>query len=307
MNFRNMTFYRFPAAACAAALAALEAAAAQLAFREPGPLELSTRGFVSPLTWNTSGEYVLSIGSVSIIAMASARKIIPSSVIAEELKKKTDAIAAAEGRTVGGRERKRLKKEVVTELMQRALSCRTVTLGFIDATLGWVVVGTASRGAAGEFIAQIREALGRFPATPLAPDESPRATMTDWIIKDATPLPWRVGDECVLRDPSECGSRWAGRGIELDSNEVKEHLRAGMQVVRLGLELAERCTFVLDDSLCVRKFALTDIVRDALFEDGFESAAAECEATLRIESGVILELLARIDSTFGTPMPVESN
>lgn len=307
MMFRNMTFYRFPPAACAAALADLESAAEAHPFREAGAMELASTGFVSPLTYDTTAAFALRNGGVSVIAVANETKIIPPSAIAAAVKKRTVEIIASEQRRIGARERKRIRENALAELLPRALSRRAVILGIVDATQGWVAVGTSSRRAAEDFISLIRKAIaiGRFPVTPITPNESPRMLLTDWVMRGRPPAPWATGDECVLRDPSDSGSRWSGRRIEIDSDEVKEHLRNGMQVFSLGAELEDRCSFVIDESLCIRKFALTDTLLDAFSEqhESFESAQEERIARLTLESMEILRLLGHIETTFGTPVP----
>ena len=100
---------------------------------------------------------------------------------------------------------------------------------------------------------QVREALGRFPATPMAPEESPRVLMTDWLMGGKLPDGLALGDECELRDPAEAGAVVRCRRQDLESDEVREHLKSGKQVFQLGLVFDDRMSFVLGEDFVVRK------------------------------------------------------
>ena len=71
-----------------------------------------------------------------------------------------------------------------------------------------------------------------------------------------------LGDECELRDPAEAGAVVRCRRQDLESDEVREHLKSGKQVFQLGLEYDERVSFVLGEDLTVRKlrFVMWDVL-----------------------------------------------
>src|SRR5690606_19494715 len=119
----------------------------------------------------------------------------------ETLAQKIAAIAEKEGRRPGGKERKRLKEEVISELLPRAFIRPSRLSAYLDGKNGWFVVDSASRKAAEDAVSQVREALGRFPATPMAPAESPRGLMTGWLIDGKLPPGLVLGEECERRDP----------------------------------------------------------------------------------------------------------
>ena len=134
------------------------------------------------------------------------------------------------GKPVGSRERKRLKDEVLTDLLPRAFTRLSKRNAYLDTENGWLVVDTASRKAAESRVSLIREALGSFPAAPLAPDESPRVLMTDWLAHGKLPPGLALGDECELRDSGDGGAAVRCRRQDLESDEIREHLKSGKQV-----------------------------------------------------------------------------
>ncbi|HEY0179898.1 MAG TPA: recombination-associated protein RdgC [Dokdonella sp.] len=303
MFFRNLTLFRFPAST-GKSLTELENLLDRQRLRDCGPLELATRGFVSPFG-RDSEELVHRLGEYALLTVGAEERLLPSVVVNEALAERVAKLAESEGRRVGGRERKRLKEEVISELMPRAFIRPSRRSAYLDGDRGWLVVDSASRKAAEDVVSQVREALGRFPATPMAPKESPRALMTQWLISGKLPGGLTLDDECELRDPAEAGAVVRCRRQDLESDEVREHLKAGKQVYQLGLVYDERMRFVLGEDLVLRKLRFLDLVLDELDEDSMESARAELDARFALMTAELRHLFERLDQWFGLPRPGE--
>ncbi|HNR91940.1 MAG TPA: recombination-associated protein RdgC, partial [Dokdonella sp.] len=95
------------------------------------------------------------------------------------------------------------------------------------------------------------------------------------------------------------------RRQELESDEIREHLKSGKQVFQLGLELDERIAFVLGEDLTVRKLRFLDVVLDELGEDSAESARQELDARFALMTLELKRLLEKLDEWFGLPRPDE--
>jgi recombination associated protein RdgC len=212
-------------------------------------------------------------------------------------------IADEEGRKVNGRERKRIKDDVMNELLPRAFVRTSRMSAYADRKNGWLVMDTSSRKSAENTLSQIREALGSFPAVPLAPEESPRILMTHWVATGELPAGLALGDECELRDPATASGAIARcRRQDLDTDEIREHLRTGKQVFQLGLVFDDRISFVLGEDLILRKIKFTDVVLDEQ-GDSPESAAAEMDANFALMAGEYARLFGKLEEWFKLPRP----
>jgi len=230
--------------------------------------------------------------------------MLPASVVNEELSRKVRKLAEAEGHRVGGRERKRLKQEVLDELMPRAFAKPLRLQLWCDMRNGWAVFDTSSRRAAEKGLSVVRDALGSFPAVPLAPERAVRQVLTHWLQTGDLPAGLALGDECELRDPANAGGAVSrSRHQELESDEIREHLRAGKQVYQLGLEFDERIGFVLDEALTVRKLKFFDVVTDELDNQQADTIADELDARFALMTGELRRLLKALDTWFGLPRP----
>ncbi|HEX6832845.1 MAG TPA: recombination-associated protein RdgC [Rudaea sp.] len=301
MWFRNLTLFRY-SKDVAKSLHTLEKDLAEKPLRHCGKIELATRGFVSP--HGPDGEaFVHRVKDFALVTLGAEDKLLPSSVVNDELSARLQKIKAKTGKTVGSRERKRLKEEVLTDLLPQAFIRRSRRNAYLDMDSGWLVVDTASRKSAEEFVTQLREALETFPATPMAPEESPRTLMTDWVVNGKLPANLVLGDECELRDPAEAGAVVRCRRQDLESDEVREHVKSGKQVFQLGLVFDERIAFVLGEDLVIRKLRFLDLVQDELGEAERDSAVAELDAQFALMTLELERLLAQLEQWFGVPRP----
>jgi recombination associated protein RdgC len=296
MLFRNLTLFRFPLP-LREALETLPDRLPEHALRPLGPLELSTRGFVSPFGRNHEA-LSHQVGDCVLIALGGEDKILPAAVVNEALAEKLDAIRENEGRSPGGKERKRLKDEVLTDLLPRAFAKPSRTMAYLDLESNWLIVDTASRKNAEAVVSGIREALGSFPALPVNAEDSPRAILTGWIGGEELPEGFALGDECELRDPVDQGAIVKARRQELGSTEIAEHLKAGKQCFHLGLVFADRLSFVLGEDMVVRKLKFLETATEELEQDNRESLEAELDANFALMSGELRLLLERLERHF---------
>jgi len=301
MFYRNLTLFRF-SESVAADLERLEEALPEHRLRPVGPMEMGTRGFISPLGRNQE-PLVHSVARNTMVSVGSEDKLLPSSVVNDELANRVQKIADEEARKVNGRERKRIKDDVMNELLPRAFVRSSRMSAYVDKKNGWLVLDTSSRKSAENTLSQIREALGSFPAVPLAPEESPRILMTHWVSTGELPEGLVLGDECELRDPATASGAIARcRRQDLDADEIREHLRTGKQVFQLGLVYDDRISFVLGEDLILRKIKFTDVVLDEQ-ADSPESAAAEMDANFTLMAGEYARLLGKLEDWFKLPRP----
>ena len=294
MFFRNLTLFRFPTSLD---FSDLDAHLGEFALKPVGPLELSSRGFVPP--FGNHGEALShSIGDALWLTIGGEDKLLPGAVVNDLLQKKLAAIEEKEGRKPGGRTRKRLKDELITELLPRAFVRPVRTDALVDTQLGVIAIDTSSRKNAEGVVSEVRHALGSFPALPVNAEVAPRAILTGWIAGDPLPDGLVLGDECELRDPADSGAVVKIQHMELVGEEINKHLEAGKQVTRLALILDDHVSFVIGEDLIVRKFKLLDGAVDQLEASDTDDIAAELDARFALMAGEFKRLFAVLENAF---------
>lgn len=294
MFFRNLTLFRFPSSLD---LSDLDQHLGECALKPVGPLELSSRGFVPP--FGNHGEALShSIGDALWVTQGGEDKLLPGAVVNDLLQKKLAAIEQKEGRKPGGRTRKRIKDELIVELLPRAFVRPVRTDALIDRELGVIAIDTSSRKNAESVVSEVRNALGSFPALPLNAEVAPRAILTGWIAGDPLPDGLSLGDECELRDPTDSGAVVKIQRMELVGEEIDKHLQAGKQATRLALVLDDHVSFVIGEDLVVRKFKLLDGAVEQLESTERDDVAAELDARFALMAGEFKRLFAVLEKAF---------
>jgi len=293
MFFRNLTLFRFPVSLD---LAGLDTHLAECALKPVGGLELFSRGFVSPFgnarQLNEDGSEVLAhrSGDALWLTVGGEDKLLPSAVVNDLLEKKLAQIEETEGRKPGGRARKRIKEDLVAELLPRAFVRPTRTDAMLDLKHGLCIVDTSSRKNAEAVCSEIRRALGSFPALPLNAEVAPRAVLTGWIAGDPLPEGLSLGDECELKDAADGGAIVKCQHQELQGEEIAKHLEAGKQVTRLALVLDDHVSFVLGEDLVIRKLKFLDGAVDQLESGERDDIRAELDARFALMSAELRRL-----------------
>lgn len=292
MFFRNLTLFRFPTSL---QLDAFDAGLAECALKPVGPMELSSRGFIPPFGRDaTALSHV--IDQAHWLALGGEDRLLPGAVVNDLLQKKLAEIEQKEGRRPGGRTRKRIKDELITDLLPRAFVRPSRTDAILDLKNGVVAIDTSSKKTGETVVSEIRRALGSFPALPLNAEVAPRSVLTGWLAGEALPDGLSLGDECELRDALDQGAVVKCQRMELEKNdEIDKHLQSGKQVTRLALMLDDHVSFVLGEDLVIRKFKLLDGAVDALESTERDDLEAELDARFALMSAELRRLFAVLE------------
>lgn len=291
MFFRNLTLFRFPTSLD---LSELDTHLAEVKLKPVGPMDMSSRGFVSPFGRDAEA---LShrIDDAIWLTVGGEDKLLPAAVVNDLLAKKLADIEEKEGRKLGGRARKQLKEDLVHELLPRAFVRPTRTDAMLDLEHGLCVVDTSSRKNAETVVSEIRHALGSFPALPLNAEVAPRSVLTGWIAGERLPDGLSLGEECEMKDAAEHGAIVKCQHQELLGDEIAKHLEAGKQVTRLALTLDDHVSFVLGEDLVIRKLKFLDGAVDQLEGTEREDIRAELDARFALMAGELKRLFAVLE------------
>ncbi|MCC5704113.1 recombination-associated protein RdgC, partial [Klebsiella pneumoniae] len=126
-------------------------------------------------------EYCHHVNGLMVFSIKKQEKLLPSSVVNEELAPKIDAMEQEKGRPLSRKEKQTLKEELVQTLLPRAFSKSTVTTAYYDRSTSMLIVDTASASAAEEFLALLRKAFGSLPAMPLLDNHQLNQQMHFWL------------------------------------------------------------------------------------------------------------------------------
>lgn len=251
-------------------------------------MDMTAAGWAPPL--GRHGEHLVHAANAYImVCLRREEKLIPAGVVKQLLDDKVADIEAAESREIYRREKMRLKEEIIVDLLPRALTRISNQFAYIDTRNSLLIVDSASPGKAELLVSQLRNSLGRLPATPLQSDKSLSGYMTRWLDGGQLPPGFELGDDCELKHPQPDGGVVTCKHQDLGAAEVRNHIKGGKRAVKLAMRWTDRLTFVLHEDLSIKRLRFEDIVQDAEQETEADDPASRFDLDFTI---MVLELAA---------------
>ncbi|MEO9589205.1 MULTISPECIES: recombination-associated protein RdgC [Marinobacter] len=298
MWFRNARVFRFTKPFEITA-EALEEKLQEDAFKSCGPQETSRQGWVSPMGKH-SDLLVHSAGGYHLIALRKEEKLLPASVIKELVDEKAEMIEAEQHRKVRRKEKDELKEEVTLEMLPRAFSKNRRCYAYLAPADGVLVVDAGSSKQAEDLASTLRKSLGSLPVRPPAVEQAPAFTFTGWLNESIDlPASIELGNECELKDTSEDGGVVRCKGLDLQGDEIRSHLDAGMQVTKLSVTWDDSLSFVLDEELGIRRLKFGDTLQEKLDDVDADDAAARFDAAFSLMTLELARLIPGLLEALG--------
>ena len=303
MWFRNLLLYRLTSDTTLTA-DALETALAAKPALPCGSQTPSTYGFIAPFGTAEDAPLVHSAQGFLLICAQNEERMLPSSVVRDALKEKTDEIEAAENRKVYKKEKDQIKDEIIQALLPRAFIRRSKTYAAIAPAQGLILVDSSSAKRAEELLSTLREVLGSLPVRPVSVQRAPTDTFTEWVKQHHASHGLALSDECELRDSAEDGGIIRIRREDLASEEIQTHLEAGKLVTQLTLTWDEKLSFLIDDKLAIKRLRFDDLLQDQAEEDGSDDAAGQFDASFVLMMLTFMEFIPQLlDALGGEEIP----
>ncbi|WP_302553833.1 recombination-associated protein RdgC [Comamonas kerstersii] len=270
--FKNLIIYRIYAANLSAEV--LEQALQKTPFMPCGATQERAIGWVPP-RGEDHGALCEVVGGQWVMRFMSEAKQLPASVLNRKAQEKADAIEKEYGRKPGKRELRDLKDEAKLDLLPMAFTKLSSTWVWVDPEAGLLAIDAASQGRADEIMTLLVESLQGFGAALLDTKTSAQAAMAHWLLTQEPPFGFSIDRECELKAADESKAVVKYGRHPLDIAEVKEHVQHGKLPTKLAMTWDGRVSFVLTDSLQIKKIAFTDTVLDqAGDEGGFDTDVA---------------------------------
>ncbi|MCF7822387.1 MAG: recombination-associated protein RdgC [Mariprofundaceae bacterium] len=300
MWFRNIHFYRFEEPFTMTGQKLNEALESRKA-RNCGQMETACEGWAMPL--GLDGRMLVhETDGKLMICLRREDKVLPASLVREQVEEKAFKIEQEAGRPVGRKERADIRDQLMQELLPRALVKSSFTYAYIDPKNSWLIVNAASARKAEELIALLRKTLGMLNVVLPQTNISPESAMTQWLLSaESLPQGFDVEDEVELRATGESISVIRCKHVDLASNEIRGHVASGKRVHRMAMNWQGRLSFVLYDDLSIRRIRYGDELVDQADAGGDEATRFDADfAIMSAEiSGFVPALLAALNLTEG--------
>jgi recombination associated protein RdgC len=299
--FKNALIYRI-APTWTAHLELMEAGLEAARYVECGASQEKSVGWSEP-RGEANGALAESVAGQVVLKFMVEVKAVPSSVISRKVKEQLAAIEAGTGRKPGKRETKEIKEDIKLSLMPLAFTKLSSVLVWIDAKAQLLTIGASSTGKADEVITYLVKCLEGFSVMPLNTQTSSAVAMGEWLSTQAPPAGFTIDRECELKSPDESKAVVRYSRHPLDIEEVSAHIISGKVPTKLAMTWMDRVSFVLTNTLQIKKIAFLEGVFDGssqgkdVGEDGFDADTA-------IATGELRQLIPELLSALGGEMAV---
>lgn len=293
MWFKNLQIYRLTAPWTMTS-EQLEAALAPLTFAPCSSVELQSQGWLSP---RDNGMLVHTVNRQMLLKLGTEKKLLPSSVINQVTKARAAELEEQQGFKPGRKQMKELKEQVADELLPRAFSIQRSTHVWIDPVNGWLVVDAASPAKADEVFKLLLKSLEQLPFASLRTELSPIAAMTDWLAADEAPGGFTVDQDTELRATGEGKATVRYVRHTLEAEDVRRHIAAGKQCTRLAMTWSDRVSFVLTESLAVKRVAPLDVLKEN--EASTQNDDERFDTDFALMTGELAKLIADLVQALG--------
>lgn len=298
MWFKNLQLYRLPTP-WNIDLAKFEELLARAPFVKCPSNQPMSRGWIAP---RKDGALVFSLGGQWLIALAVEQRILPSSVVNEEVKERAEVMEEQQGYAPGRKQLKELKERVTEELMPRAFTRKRSTFIWIDPQNGWFCVDASSPAKAEEVIEHLRHCLDEFPLAMLHTQLSPVSAMADWLAGGDAPAGFTIDRDCELKaiDDEKSAVRYVRHALDGEDIEgqIKAHLAAGKLPTKLALTWDERISFILSEKLEIKRLAFLDLLMEQA-EKSAEHASEQFDADFALMTGELARFLPQLVTALG--------
>ena len=283
MWFKNLVIFQFeqtPEFSDAILATALE----QDRFKPCGPQQPTSLGWTSPMGDLSEQLYHTGSGNFLITARREER-VLPATVVRQAVDQKVLEIELREDRKVGRKQKMEIRDELVFEMMPKAFTQSSRIDGMLLPQQKLLVVDTASRKKAEEWVSLLRQSLGTLPVRPVELMQSLPGLFTGWLSGKVN-LPAQVEplDECELQSPDESGAVIRCRRQDLSGSEIKAHLDAGKLVTRLAVDWNQDLSFIINQHAEIKRLRFSDTLVEQAASDGIADQATEFDARFALMS-----------------------
>ena len=297
--FKSVIAFRIDASWGGIDATALESALQARPFQAVGATERRSVGWVAPRD-EPHAPFVEVVGNHYLMKLKAQTRVVPASAVKEALEVRLDKIEQETGRRPKGQSKRDLKEQIEHELLPRAFTKTGATLVWLDPRARLLCVSAGSIKKADGVITELVETLdGALPLRPIQTATSPATAMATWLKEQFSPSDFNIDEECELKQPDETKATVRYARHSLESEDVVKHIEQGKLPTQLALTWNRRVSFILTDTLQLRKLKFLDVVLEETKsgaadtkDNSFDTDAAITTGEL---SGLLPALIAALD------------
>ncbi len=266
----------------------------QAGFEPCGPLTERSSGWM-PVDADSSDLLARRVSGADLIRLRSQSRVLPSSVITEELEARIEEYRRRTKESPSPREKRRIKTEARDELLPKAMLKSDKIWGYIDLKEKIVGIDSALDSVAERFLRRLQEPFDDLNIRALQ-FKQPVDELLTGIFLGGAPDQFALGRECKMQDPADTGSTVRWNDFDLSDRTIREHVAGGMRLTHLGIVYDNIMGCVLNENGVITKLRFLGMDDDV---DDHNDSLARMDAEFVLITGTLRRLLADLKKSLG--------
>jgi recombination associated protein RdgC len=142
------------------------------------------------------------------------------------------------------------------------------------------------------------KSIDQLPLASVRVALSPVAAMTDWLLSGEAPNGFTLDQDTELRSSGEGNAtvRYVGHALEID--DMRRHIEAGKQCMRLAMTWQDRISFVLTPSLTIKRVTPLDVIKEAA-DPTAQNDDEQFDSDVTLMTGELAQMFASLLDALG--------
>jgi len=296
--FKNLIVYRI-AAGWSVGAAQMQESLEKARFVECGATQPISSGWVEPRGVAHAPLAEVVAGQL-LLKLATEQKVLPAAVVKRRVDEMAAQIEKSSGRKPGKKQKKELKEDAVLELLPQAFTKQAAINVWLDAQHMLLLIDASSPARADEVVSLLVKSFEGLSISHVATVESAAVAMTRWLASGEPPAGFTVDRECELKSADEMKSVVRYARHPLDTDEVRRYVNEGKLPTKLALTWQGRVSFLLTDTMQIKKIAFLD----GVFEGSKPGKDEAFDADAAIATGELRQLIPDLIDALGGEQPL---
>lgn len=267
-----------------------------LAYTPCLPTLPATQGWVTPAEVEDAA-LVHAIDHYWLICLQTEEKILPATVVRNEVKKRVKEIELSRGDKVGRKEKTQLAEETTHTLLPKAFSKLTRTYAYIDRKNNWLVIDSTSPSKIKQLVDFLQRCAPEIRLKALETTKVP-PVLTQWLVKQNNPTDFSINQACLLRDPNNETRMIRCQQQNLFATSIQTLLKEGCLANQLSLTWHDKIDFMLANEFIISGIRYQDDIKAQAEEASVETVVQRFDADFIVMAGTLSMMLADLVAIF---------
>jgi recombination associated protein RdgC len=264
----------------------------------------ATQGWIKPID-DDEASYVHDLGPYWFICLQTEEKLLPTTVVRNEVNKQIKEIEAAREAKVTRKEKTQLMEETTQTLLPKAFSKLVRHYAYIDKQQNCLVIDTTSPGK----VKQLIDFLHRCaPELMIKAIETKKVApiLTHWLTTQKYPNSFAINESCLLGDPNNEKRSIRCQQQNLFTTSIQNIIKEGLIANQLSLTWHDKLDFNLNHEFSITGIRYQDELKLQADEAVLESVTQRFDADGLIMAGTLSAMFAELLPQFKAEQVTEA-